>query len=65
MITRVSKKIGKEELIIETGKLAKQADGAVLVTYGGTVVLVAVCVAPTVKEGQDFFPLTVDYREKT
>jgi len=65
MITRLSTKIGNEELIIETGRVAKQADGAVMVQYGGTVVLTTVVAAPTVKEGQDFFPLTVDYRERT
>lgn len=65
MITRVSAKWGKEELIIETGKLAKQADGAVIVQMGGTVVLVAVCGAKEVKEDQDFFPLTVHYQEKS
>jgi len=65
MMTRVSAKIGKEELIIETGKLAKQADGAVMVQYGGTMVLVAACVAKEAKEDQDFFPLTVNYQEKS
>lgn len=65
MTTRVNAKFGKEELMIETGKLAKQADGSVLVQCGGTVILAASCVAKEVKEGQDFFPLTVDYREKT
>ncbi len=65
MTTRVSIKIGSEELIIETGRMAKQADGAVTVQYGGTVVLTAVCAAKELKEDQDFFPLTVDYREKT
>src|SRR5262245_46279874 len=49
---------------IETGKVAKQADGAVVVRYGDTVVLATVVAAKTAKEGQDFFPLTVDYREK-
>ena len=57
--------VGREQLKIETGKLAKQADGAVVVSYGGTVVLVTVCCAPTAREGIDFLPLTVDYRENT
>ena len=57
--------VGREQLRIETGKLAKQADGAVVVSYGGTVVLVTVCCAPTAREGIDFLPLTVDYREYT
>ena len=51
-------------LILETGKIARQADGAVLATYGETVVLCAVTAAKSVKEGQDFFPLTVHYQEK-
>src|SRR6058998_581471 len=49
---------------LETGKLAKQADGAVSVQLGETIVLVATVAATTAKPGQDFFPLTVDYREK-
>ncbi|MBI4368216.1 MAG: polyribonucleotide nucleotidyltransferase [Candidatus Omnitrophica bacterium] len=65
MITRVSAKIGSEELTIETGRMAKQSDGAVMVQYGGTVVLTTAVAAKTLKENQDFFPLTVDYREKT
>lgn len=51
-------------LIIETGKMAKQANGACLVRYGDTVVLVATTVSKEPKEGTDFFPLTVDYEEK-
>ena len=57
--------VGRNELKIETGKLAKQADGAVVVRYGETVVLVTACCAPTGREGIDFLPLTVDYREYT
>jgi polyribonucleotide nucleotidyltransferase len=57
--------LGANSLIIETGHLAKQADGAVLVQYGETVVLATAVAAATPKEGQDFFPLTVDYREKS
>src|SRR3990172_3467757 len=49
---------------IETGKVAKQADGAVVVRYGGTVVLATCVAAPSAKEAQDFFPLTVEYRER-
>jgi polyribonucleotide nucleotidyltransferase len=49
---------------IETGKVAKQADGAVVVRYGDSIVLATVVGAKTAREGQDFFPLTVDYREK-
>jgi polyribonucleotide nucleotidyltransferase len=61
---RVSKTIGSADLTIETGKLAKLADGAVTVRTGDTIILVAAVSATSVKEGQDFFPLTVDYREK-
>ena len=49
---------------IETGKVAKQADGAVVVRYGGTMVLATCVIAKTAKEAQDFFPLTVEYRER-
>src|SRR6185295_3602372 len=52
-------------LTIETGRLAKQADGAALVQYGETVVLATVVAAKHGREGIDFFPLTVDYQEKT
>jgi polyribonucleotide nucleotidyltransferase len=55
---------GGKTLTLETGRVARQADGAVLATYGETVVLCAVTAARTVKEGQDFFPLTVHYQEK-
>ena len=58
-------KVGHENLTIETGKLAKQADGAVIMRYGETVVLVTACYSPTGREGIDFLPLTVDYREYT
>jgi polyribonucleotide nucleotidyltransferase len=56
--------LGDKQITIETGKLAKQADGAVIVQLGETIVLVAAVGAIKAKEGQDFFPLTVDYREK-
>lgn len=55
---------GDQEITIETGRIAKQADGAVLVTSGKTQVLVTVCSAHSVNDGQDFFPLMVDYKEK-
>ncbi|MBV9128900.1 MAG: polyribonucleotide nucleotidyltransferase, partial [Verrucomicrobia bacterium] len=64
MENRVSKIIGPSDLTIETGKLAKLADGSVTVRSGDTIILVAAVSATSVKEGQDFFPLTVDYREK-
>src|SRR6266511_2202243 len=52
------------KLTIETGKIAKQANGAVIVRSGDTVVLVTAVATKTAKEGQDFFPLTVNYQEK-
>jgi len=57
--------VGKNELILETGKVAKQANGSVVLKYGGTMLLVTACMSKNVKEGQDFFPLTVEYQEKT
>ncbi len=56
--------LGDKQLIIEAGKIAKQADGAVTVQLGETIVIVAAVGASKAKAGQDFFPLTVDYREK-
>jgi polyribonucleotide nucleotidyltransferase len=55
---------GGRPLTLETGKVARQADGAVLATYGETVVLATVVSAKEAKPGQDFFPLTVNYQEK-
>ena len=55
---------GGKDISIETGRMAKQADASVLVTCGRTQVLVTVCSATTVKDGQDFFPLLVEYTEK-
>src|SRR5437867_941524 len=56
-------KLGDKELTVETGRVAKQADGSVVITYGDTMLLVAAVGASTVREGIDFFPLTVEYRE--
>ncbi|AFC85556.1 polyribonucleotide nucleotidyltransferase [Frateuria aurantia] len=55
---------GKHEVKLETGEIARQASGAVMASMGGTVVLVSVVAAAKPREGQDFFPLTVDYVEK-
>jgi polyribonucleotide nucleotidyltransferase len=55
---------GSHEVTLETGEIARQASGAVMVSMGGTVVLVTVVAAPKARDGQDFFPLTVDYMEK-
>src|SRR5215218_5983729 len=64
MPEKISFQVGAGTITIETGKLAKQADGAVTVQLGETIVLVAAVAASKAKPGQDFFPLTVDYREK-
>src|SRR5476651_2136746 len=64
MSEKITAALGDKQIIIETGKLAKQADGAVTVQLGETLVIVAAVAATKAKEGQDFFPLTVDYREK-
>jgi polyribonucleotide nucleotidyltransferase len=64
MSHKITAQVGDKQIIIETGKLAKQADGAVTVQLGETIVIVAAVAATKAKEGQDFFPLTVDYREK-
>lgn len=61
---KVEVEIRDKKLILETGKIAKQADGAVLAQYGDTVVLATAVADKTPKEGLDFFPLTVDYQEK-
>ncbi len=58
-------KLGTQELIVETGKVAKQADGSVVIRYGDTMLLVAAVSARTAREGMDFFPLTVEYRENS
>jgi len=65
MIVKKSVKIGNKELIIETGRVAKQASGAVTVQCGETVVLVTAVASDEIREGIDFFPLSVEYREKT
>src|SRR5207248_4327829 len=56
---------GGRRLVLETGKVARQADGAVLATYGETTVLCTAVAVKSARPGQDFFPLTVDYQEKT
>ena len=61
---KITANVGQNPITIETGKIAKLADGAVVVTSGETIVLVSAVSATSVKEGQDFFPLTVDYKEK-
>src|SRR5437879_13606702 len=64
MQQKVTAQIGANQISIETGKIARLADGAVVVSCGDTMVLASAVSATTIKEGQDYFPLTVDYREK-
>src|SRR6187402_642693 len=64
MSEKITASVGDKQITIETGKLAKQADGAVTVQLGETIIVVAAVAATKAKPGQDFFPLTVDYREK-
>jgi len=64
MQNKVTAQIGATQISIETGKIAKLADGAVIVSCGDTMVLASAVSATVIKEGQDYFPLTVDYREK-
>src|SRR5207244_5801403 len=64
MQQKVTAQIGATQISIETGKIARLADGAVVVTCGDTMVLASAVSATAIKEGQDYFPLTVDYREK-
>jgi polyribonucleotide nucleotidyltransferase len=64
MSEKITAQVGDKQILIETGKLAKQADGAVTIQLGETIVIVAAVAATKAKPGQDFFPLTVDYREK-
>ena len=55
---------GRHQVTLETGEVARQAGGAVMISVDGTVLLVTAVAAKTAREGQDFFPLTVDYQEK-
>ena len=64
MKKRLTYKIGDDELILETGYLAKQANGAVYAEYAGVAVLATVCASSSSQEGLDYVPLTVDYNEK-
>lgn len=64
MVQRITLKIGGEELILETGRMAKQANGSVFAQYAGAAVLATVCTSDSAEEGLDYVPLTVDYNEK-
>ncbi len=63
-VERVTYKIGDEELILETGKIGKQANGCVYAQFAGTAVIATVCASSTVVEGMDYVPVTVEYNEK-
>src|SRR6059036_68592 len=64
MSEKITVQVGEKQMHIETGKMAKQADGSVTVQMGETIMMLAAVAATKAKPGQDFFPLTVDYREK-
>ncbi|MDR3166435.1 MAG: hypothetical protein LBT93_00695, partial [Treponema sp.] len=61
MTQRVTFQIGGKDLILETGRIAKQANGAVFAQYAGSAVIATVCASPQAVEGLDYVPLTVDY----
>jgi polyribonucleotide nucleotidyltransferase len=64
MVHKLSCKIGDEELVLETGRMAKQANGAVFATFGGSAIIATACCSDEAKEGLDFVPVTVEYNEK-
>ena len=63
-VTRVTYKLGDADLILETGKIGKQANGCVYAQWGGAAVIATICASSAVTEGQDFVPVTVEYNEK-
>jgi len=64
MVHTVRCQIGNETLVLETGRMAKQANGSVFATYGGSAIIATACCSDTATEGLDFVPLTVEYNEK-
>jgi polyribonucleotide nucleotidyltransferase len=64
MVQRVTLRIGGDDLVLETGRMAKQANGSVFAQYAGSAVLATVCTSDSAEEGLDYVPLTVDYNEK-
>jgi len=64
MAHKITHKLGAEDLVLETGRMAKQANGSVFAQYGGTAVIATACCASSATEGLDFVPLTVEYNEK-
>ena len=63
-IERVTYKLGDADLILETGKIGKQANGCVYAQWGGAAIIATICASSAVTEGQDFVPVTVEYNEK-
>ena len=63
-VTRVTYRLGDSDLILETGRIGKQANGCVFAQWGGAVIIATICASSTVTEGQDFVPVTVEYNEK-
>src|SRR5574344_83010 len=64
MVTRVTFRIGDEDLILETGRLSKQANGSIYAQYAGSAVIATACASSSSQEGLDYVPLTLDYNEK-
>jgi polyribonucleotide nucleotidyltransferase len=64
MVHKISCRIGNEDLVFETGRMAKQANGSVFATYGNSAIIATACASDKVTEGLDFVPLTVEYNEK-
>ena len=64
MVHKLTFKVGDAELVLETGRMAKQANGSVFATLGGSAVIATACCASSATEGLDFVPLTVEYNEK-
>ena len=64
MVQRFERIVGGKPMIMEVGRLAEQAGGAVTVQYGETIVLVTACTSKEPRQGMDFLPLTVDYEER-
>ena len=63
-VERVTYRLGDADLILETGKIGKQANGCVYAQWGGAAIIATICASSAVTEGQDFVPVTVEYNEK-
>ena len=62
-VERVTYRLGDADLILETGKIGKQANGCVYAQWGGAAVIATICASSNITEGQDFVPVTVEYNE--